>query len=74
MPEFTPTVEQLRLLEHDPSRHARVLAGPGTGKSSTLVALINEISKEENHPRVKLLTFTRAASAELALKVSNVHP
>lgn len=70
---FRPTPEQKAILAHDCSRHARVLAGPGTGKSATLVALIDELLSGEEAPRVRLLTFTRAATAELAKKVSG-HP
>ena len=34
---FDPTHEQHAILGHNPSRHGRVLAGPGTGKSTTMV-------------------------------------
>jgi len=70
---YQPTVEQTAILGHDHHRHARVLAGPGTGKSATLVALLDHLVGEEPAPRIKLLTFTRAATAELAKKVSD-HP
>ena len=50
-----------------------MLAGPGTGKSATLVALVDQLLAGNPAPRTKLLTFTRAATAELAKKVS-VHP
>ncbi|MCC6350266.1 MAG: ATP-dependent helicase [Candidatus Eisenbacteria bacterium] len=70
---FAPTVEQAAILAHRPGQHARVLAGPGTGKSATLVALLTELLNTSPAPRVKLLTFTRAATAELAQKVS-MHP
>lgn len=70
---YVPTKEQTAILRHDYHRHARVLAGPGTGKSATLVALIDSVLGENRAPRVKLLTFTRAATAELAKKVSE-HP
>lgn len=73
MPEFSPTPEQQRILDHRPGEHARVLAGPGTGKSATLVALVNELLGGTEPLRIKLLTFTRAATAELAKKVSE-HP
>lgn len=73
MPDFTPTPEQLALLAHDARRHARVLAGPGTGKSATLVALVDRLVLGDPAPRVRLLTFTRAATGELAKKVS-AHP
>jgi DNA helicase II / ATP-dependent DNA helicase PcrA len=70
---FQPTEEQQAILGHDPKRHARVLAGPGTGKSATLVAFLDQLLAKEDAPRVRLLTFTRAATAELAEKVAS-HP
>lgn len=73
MPDFIPTTEQQAILGHLPDRHARVLAGPGTGKSATLVALVNGLISDKPAPRIRLLTFTRAATAELAKKVG-VHP
>jgi DNA helicase II / ATP-dependent DNA helicase PcrA len=71
MPEYEPTPEQARILAHDISRSGRVLAGPGTGKSATLVALVDELMRRDEPPRLKLLTFTRAATGELAKKVSD---
>jgi DNA helicase-2/ATP-dependent DNA helicase PcrA len=73
MPDFVPTPEQRRILDHPPDQHARVLAGPGTGKSATLVALIDQLLAGDPVPRLRLLTFTRAATGELAKKVS-AHP
>ena len=70
MPEFDPTDEQLAIIRHNPEENARILAGPGTGKSSTIVALINNLLARTPALRIKLLTFTRAASAELAHRVS----
>jgi DNA helicase-2/ATP-dependent DNA helicase PcrA len=70
---YTPTNEQQAILAHTIDHHARVLAGPGTGKSATLVALMDGLLREEQTPRIKLLTFTRAATAELAKKVTE-HP
>ena len=67
---YVPTGEQTAILRHDHHRHARVLAGPGTGKSATLVALVDHLLEGNPAPRIKLLTFTRAATAELAKKVS----
>lgn len=49
---------------------ARVLAGPGTGKSATLVAFLENLLEADPSLRVKLLTFTRAATADLAKIVS----
>jgi superfamily I DNA/RNA helicase len=70
---YQPTQEQTAILRHDHHRHARVLAGPGTGKSATLVALLDQLVAQDPAPRIKLLTFTGAATAELVKKVSD-HP
>jgi superfamily I DNA/RNA helicase len=70
---FDPTPEQSRLLGHDPHAHGVLLAGPGTGKSAVMVAYIEKLANMEHPPRVRLLTFTRAATSELALRVSE-HP
>lgn len=67
---FTPSSEQEQILRHNPSRHGRILAGPGTGKSATVVALIERLLARSEAPKIKLLTFTRAATAELAKKVA----
>jgi DNA helicase II / ATP-dependent DNA helicase PcrA len=70
MPEFNPTLEQFTIINHNSDENARILAGPGTGKSSTIVALINRLLERSPALKIKLLTFTRAASAELARRVS----
>lgn len=70
---YEPTAEQRAILAHDQHRHARLLAGPGTGKSATVVALVDQLLAGNPAPRIKLITFTRAATAELAKKVSD-HP
>lgn len=68
---YDPTPEQQRILNHDPGHHGRVLAGPGTGKSASVVDLIHRLlAREGEQPRIRLLTFTRAATAELAGKVA----
>ena len=66
--KFQPTDEQQAILLHDPENHARVLAGPGTGKSTTMVALLDSLLEKDKALRVRMLTFTRAATAELAEK------
>lgn len=73
MGNFNPTPEQRAILRHNPACHGRVLAGPGTGKSATLVALVDQLLAGRPAARIKLLTFTRAATGELAKKVSE-HP
>jgi DNA helicase-2/ATP-dependent DNA helicase PcrA len=71
--DYDPTPEQQDILAYEADHHARVLAGPGTGKSATLVALIDRLLEGMPAPRIRLLTFTRAATGELARKVSE-HP
>src|SRR3989304_6396158 len=73
MAPFIPTLQQQSILAHSLDCHARVLRGPGTGKSATLVALIDQMLPGTDPPRIRLLTFTRAATGELAKKVS-AHP
>ena len=68
---WPPTDEQQRVIDHDPSRHARILAGPGTGKSATVIRLMLRLG--EKGRRARLLTFTRAATNELKEKVAE-HP
>lgn len=63
------THEQQEIFEHDPSKHACILAGPGTGKSSTIIAYIAKIDEQQPTKRLRLLTFTRAANSELADKI-----
>ena len=68
--QFDPTGEQKAILAHSPKAHARILAGPGTGKSTILVALLNQLLLDNNGLRVRMLTFTRAATAELTSKLT----
>jgi DNA helicase-2/ATP-dependent DNA helicase PcrA len=70
---FVPTNEQQSLIDHPATHHGRVLAGPGTGKSATIVNLVSRLLEANPPPRIRLVTFTRAATAELARKVSE-HP
>lgn len=65
--EFTD--EQKKILEHDPSKHACILAGPGTGKSSTIISYISKLREKYPDKVVRLLTFTRAANRELMDKI-----
>jgi DNA helicase II / ATP-dependent DNA helicase PcrA len=67
---YEPTPQQQQIIGHDPARHGRVLAGPGTGKSATVVALVARLCSDDSTPKMRLLTFTRAATAELAEKVA----
>jgi len=68
---FEPTDEQRAILSHNVARHARILAGPGTGKSTTMVALLRRLLEEDPSLKVRMLTFTRAATGELAEKIAD---
>lgn len=65
--EFTE--EQKKIFQHDPSKHACILAGPGTGKSLTIISYICKVNDQYPEKNVRLLTFTRAANSELADKI-----
>ncbi|MDE0231061.1 MAG: ATP-dependent helicase [bacterium] len=69
---WTPTGEQQAIISHDIAQHGRVLAGPGTGKSATVIRMMLRIAQGEGG-RGKLLTFTRSATNELKEKVAK-HP
>lgn len=64
-----PLPEQAAIIEHPPDRHGRVLAGPGTGKSSTVLRLAQTLFDSEPPTTTRLVTFTRAATAELVVKI-----
>lgn len=68
---WPPTAEQQIVIDHDISRNARILAGPGTGKSATVIRLMLRLGDAGKKGR--LLTFTRAATNELKEKVAE-HP
>jgi DNA helicase II / ATP-dependent DNA helicase PcrA len=56
---------------HHRGNHARLLAGPGTGKTRTLVELVASLINEgtASPEQILCLTFTRAAAAGLRRKV-----
>ncbi len=54
MAEYEPTTEQRRILEHSPDLSGRVLAGPGTGKSATVMSLVSELLKRAVPPKIRL--------------------
>lgn len=56
--------DQKLIADHDTTKHGRVQAGPGTGKSLTAIALLGKL--QEQGVRARMLTFTRAATAEFA--------
>jgi DNA helicase II / ATP-dependent DNA helicase PcrA len=69
---WNPTPEQEEIINHDLARNARILAGPGTGKSATVIRMMLRAASEDGR-RGRLLTFTRAATNELREKVAE-HP
>ena len=66
-----PTPEQRRIIDHAGGR-LRVLAGPGTGKSATLVEAVAErIAVRGTAPEeILVLTFSRRAAAELTTRIT----
>ena len=66
---MTATPQQQAIIAHDVRRHGRVIAGPGTGKSWTSIALLDRLHKVSPDSAPGLLTFTRAATNELVRKV-----
>jgi DNA helicase-2/ATP-dependent DNA helicase PcrA len=64
-----PYPQQTAIIQHPPEHHGRVLAGPGTGKSSTVLHLAQALGNREPPIKARLVTFTRAATAELVDKI-----
>lgn len=58
--------EQRAVANHDVDEHGRVLAGPGTGKSLTAVAMLRLLMDNRPDLNVRMVTFTRAATQDLA--------
>lgn len=70
MSEIDWTDEQKKVLDHDAvERPALVLAGPGIGESTTVIALAQNAADSHGSGSVRLATFTRAATHELAAKL-----
>lgn len=68
---WEPSVEQRRVTEHGKGR-LKVLAGPGTGKTATLVeAVADRIERRGIDPAsILCLTFSRRAAAELTTRIA----
>ncbi len=62
----TPSADQLKAI-YATEKHVHVVAGPGTGKTTTLVHRVKKLIEEDNvDPRkILVLTFTNKAAAEL---------
>src|SRR6478609_4042864 len=69
--QVRPTPQQRRVIEHA-GRRLRVLAGPGTGKTATLVeAVAQRICERGVAPeQILVLTFSRRVSAELTSRIT----
>lgn len=63
--------EQQDFVNHAQRGHARLLAGPGTGKSFASVAFLENLAGMDDPPRCHMITFTRAATQELQEKFSD---
>lgn len=61
--------EQRAVVNHDVEEHGRVLAGPGTGKSYTAVAMLRLLMNNRPDLDVRMVTFTRAATQSLAQRL-----
>jgi superfamily I DNA/RNA helicase len=59
---YRPTGEQEAIIEHDADQHARILAGPGTGKSATLAANWEFLQPRE-HPHADPVERARFVGA-----------
>lgn len=68
---LVPDVAQRAVIDHD-SGPLLVLAGPGTGKTATLVeAVVDRISRRDADPEsVLVLTFSRRAAGELRERIT----
>lgn len=67
------TIDQISAIDHV-GAHARLLAGPGTGKTKTLTRrVLSLVLKHEVDPdTILLLTFTRLAAAQLRDEIKKV--
>ena len=68
---WQPSADQRRVIEHT-GRRLRVLAGPGTGKTTTIVeAVAQRVERRGIDPaRIMVLTFSRRAASELTDRIS----
>jgi len=64
--------EEQRAAAEAPNGYVQIIAGPGTGKTVTMVGRILELVKRGIDPhRIAAMTFTRAAASELRERVIN---
>lgn len=68
---FVPDASQSEVINHAYG-HLRVLAGPGTGKTSVIVAAVRErIRRGEDPESMLILTYGRLAAAELRQRLAS---
>lgn len=69
-PDWRPDAAQRAVIEHERG-HLRVLAGPGTGKTSVIVAAVRErIERGEPAGSMLVLTYGRMAAQELRQRLT----
>jgi len=69
--DFVPDAAQRAVIEHDRG-HLRVLAGPGTGKTSVIVAAVQERLRRGQPPGSMLvLTYGRLAARQLRTRLTS---
>jgi DNA helicase II / ATP-dependent DNA helicase PcrA len=59
------------IVNHPASEHGRILAGPGTGKSTAVMGLARRLMTSDPPVPVRVITFTRAATADLVKKIQD---
>ncbi|WP_028573555.1 UvrD-helicase domain-containing protein [Desulfonatronovibrio hydrogenovorans] len=71
--EISLNPEQIKAVRHVHGP-VLVLAGPGTGKTQTLMAKVSELLESGINPRhILILTFTRKAAGELKERLAALH-
>ncbi|MBI4683988.1 MAG: ATP-dependent helicase [Nitrospirae bacterium] len=69
---FNPTAEQQKIIDHF-NGHAIVVAGPGSGKTVTLIAHVNKLINDRNisPDDIWIMAFNRDISSKLREKIQN---
>jgi len=69
---FTPSPEQQSIIDHL-TGHAIVVAGPGSGKTTTLIAHVKKLINERNIPKsdIWIMAFNRDISSKLKEGIQN---
>lgn len=69
---FVPTTQQHKVIDHFDG-HALIVAGPGSGKTSTLIAHVKKLIIERNFPPddIWILAFNRDISSKLREQIES---